>query len=86
MSYITAICPLITYGRNENRAPIEFNIRTTCHSIPAIGWSIALLVSAGLWWGIADAVSVLDFGSAVVALHSREGRLYLTVYGRRSNA
>ena len=26
---------------------------------PAMGWSIALLVSAGLWWGIADAVSSL---------------------------
>jgi hypothetical protein len=26
---------------------------------PAIGWSIALLVSAGLWWGIVDAVSSL---------------------------
>ena len=26
---------------------------------PAIGWSIVLLVSAGLWWGIVDAVSSL---------------------------
>jgi hypothetical protein len=26
---------------------------------PLVGWSIVLLISAGLWWGIVDAVSSL---------------------------
>ena len=44
-------------GGSEHRALIELTIRTICLLNPLVGWSIALLISAGLWWGIEVAVS-----------------------------
>ena len=48
------------YLRRERKSrPDRFEDQNNLLLNPVVGWSIALLVSAGLWWGIAVAVSSL---------------------------
>ena len=47
---------------------------------PLVGWSIALLVSAGLWWGIEVAVSSL-FSVVLQQSSIREGRAFRATSG-----
>jgi hypothetical protein len=48
------------YARRErNSRPDRVLDQNNLPLNPLVGWSIALLVSAGLWWGIEVAVSSL---------------------------
>jgi hypothetical protein len=72
------------YLRRERISrPDRLQNRTIVPLNPVVGWSIALLLSLSLWWGIWLAVSALASATAPALCSAISGGLSQTlVYGR----